>query len=94
MANAAPTASGALNIRIKPELRALIDQAAGLTGKTRTDFMLEAARRAAEEALLDRTLFQASPEAHRAFLERLDAPPSPNARLAATLSAPAPWDQP
>ena len=41
-----------LNLRIKPEERGLIDRAAQLLGKNRTDFMLEAARRAAEEALL------------------------------------------
>ena len=51
-----------LNLRIKPEERGLIDRAATLTGKTRTDFVLEAARHAAEEALLDRTVFAVSPE--------------------------------
>ena len=45
-----------LNLRIKPADRGLIDRAATLTGKTRTDFVLEAARRAAEDALLDRTM--------------------------------------
>ena len=38
-----------LNLRIKPELRGLIDRAAELTGKNRTDFVLSAARRAAED---------------------------------------------
>ena len=47
-----------LNIRIKPEDRWLIDQAAQLVGKNRTDFMLDATRRAAEDAILDRTVFQ------------------------------------
>ena len=50
-----------LNLRIKPEERGLIDRAATLTGKTRTDFVLEAARRAAEEALLDRTRLRGQP---------------------------------
>jgi uncharacterized protein (DUF1778 family) len=52
-----------LNLRIKAEERRLIERAATLTGKTRTDFVLEAARRAAEEALLDRTVFAVGPEA-------------------------------
>ncbi len=39
----------ALNIRIKPQVRELIDRAASLAGKTRTDFVLDAARRAAED---------------------------------------------
>jgi uncharacterized protein (DUF1778 family) len=81
-----------LNLRIKPEERGLIDRAATLTGKNRTDFVLEAARRAAEEALLDRTLFAVSPDAHAAFLARLDAPPKPNERLRRTMQAVPPWE--
>jgi uncharacterized protein (DUF1778 family) len=38
-----------LNLRIKPELRVLIDRAAGVSGRNRTDFVLGAARREAEE---------------------------------------------
>ena len=81
-----------LNLRIKSEERGLIDRAATLTGKTRTDFVLEAARRAAEEALLDRTLFAVSPDAHAAFLARLDEPPKPNERLRRTMQAVPPWE--
>jgi uncharacterized protein (DUF1778 family) len=81
-----------LNLRIKPEERGLIDRAARATGKTRTDFVLEAARRAAEDALLDRTLLTVSPEAYAAFLKRLDEPPHPNERLQRTMRTSAPWD--
>ena len=81
-----------LNIRIKPEERWLIDRAAQLVGKNRTDFMLDATRRAAEEAILDRTVFAVSPEAYAEFLARLDAPPQPNERLRKALQTPAPWE--
>lgn len=81
-----------LNIRIKPEVRGLIDRAAELAGKNRTDFVLDAARRAAEEALLDRTLFVVSPKAYREFLARLDAPPKPNERLRKSMRTLAPWE--
>ena len=81
-----------LNLRIKPEERGLIDRAAQLAGKTRTDFVLEAARRAAEDALLDRTVFNVAPEAYAAFLARLDEPPHPNERLRRTMQTPAPWE--
>ena len=74
-----------LNLRINPEERGLIDRAAALTGKTRTDFVLEAACHAAEEALLDRTIFTVSSEAYAQFLTRLDEPPKPNARLQRTM---------
>jgi uncharacterized protein (DUF1778 family) len=83
-----------LNIRIKPEERGLIDRAASALGKNRTDFVLDAARRAAEETLLDRTVLSVSPEAFAEFLARLDAPPKPNARLRKTMKTPAPWELP
>jgi uncharacterized protein (DUF1778 family) len=83
-----------LNIRIKAEERGLIDRAARALGKTRTDFMLEAARRAAEDALLERAVFSATPAVYARFLARLDAPPRPNDRLRHTLATKAPWDAP
>jgi uncharacterized protein (DUF1778 family) len=82
-----------LNIRIKPEGRGLIDRAAALTGKNRTDFVLDAARHAAEDALLDRTVFVLSPKAYSDFVARLDAPPQPNERLRRSLQTPSPWDK-
>ena len=81
-----------LNIRIKPEVRGLIDRAAALAGKNRTDFVLDAARQAAEDALLNRTVFTVSPKAYAEFLKRLDAPPKPNERLRRTMRTAAPWD--
>ena len=81
-----------LNIRIRAEERGLIDRAAQVRGKNRTDFILEAARRAAETALLDRALISVSPEAYADFLARLDAPPRPNQRLQRTMRTPTPWE--
>ena len=81
-----------LNMRIKPEDRSLFDWAAKAQGKTRTDFILEAARRAAEETMLNRALVQVSPEAYDAFLARLDAPPQPSDRLKKTMQTKAPWE--
>lgn len=92
MARPQPSRRDTLNLRIKPEERGLIDRAASVTGKTRTDFVLEAARRAAEEALLDRTLIVVGPEAYAAFLARLDEPPKPNERLRRTMQTVPPWE--
>jgi uncharacterized protein (DUF1778 family) len=89
----APNKRETLNIRIKPEERSLIDRAAKARGKNRTDFVLEAARMAAEEALLDQAIIAASPEPYAAFLARLDMPPEPNERLRRTMQTPAPWDK-
>ncbi|MBZ9850959.1 DUF1778 domain-containing protein [Mesorhizobium sp. CA14] len=80
-----------LNIRIKTEERGLIDEAARVLGKTRTDFILDAARRMAEDTLLDQTLIKVSPEAYAEFLALLDAPAKPNERLTKLMNAPLPW---
>lgn len=82
-----------LNIRIKPAVRGLIDRAAALTGKNRTDFVLDAAQHAAETALLDRTVFVLNPKAYADFVARLDAPARPNERLKRSLKTPAPWEK-
>ena|SRR5215469_13516775 len=81
-----------INIRVKPDERALIDQAAALQGKSRTDFMLDASRRAAEETLLDQTLLRVDRATYDRFLELLDAPPRPNAQLRKLMQTKAPWD--
>jgi uncharacterized protein (DUF1778 family) len=81
-----------LNIRIKPEERGLIDEAARALGKTRTDFILDAARRMAEDTLLDRRTIKVSPNAYAEFIALLDAPPKKNERLSRLMNAPLPWE--
>ncbi len=87
-----PARRETLNVRVKAEDRNLIDRAAKLLGKSRTEFLLEAARRAAQDALLDQTLFKVSPEAYARFVARLDAPPAPNEKLRRMMTTPAPWE--
>lgn len=82
-----------LNLRIKPEERSLIDRAAKVRGKNRTSFVLDAARAAAEEALLDQATIAANAKAYASFLARLDMPPQPNKRLRKTMQSPAPWQK-
>ena len=81
-----------MNLRIKPKVRGLIDRAADITGKNRTDFMVEAATRAAEDALLDRTLITLNSRDYAKFVARLDAPPRANDRLKKTMRTRAPWE--
>jgi uncharacterized protein (DUF1778 family) len=81
----------ALNMRIRPELRDLIDRAAEAKGKNRTDFVLDAARQAAQATLLDQVHVQLNPEAYAAFLRRLDAPPQENDRLRKTMQSRPVW---
>jgi uncharacterized protein (DUF1778 family) len=66
----------AVNLRVREEIRDLIDQAAKIQGRSRSDFMIDAARRAAEETLLDQTLVRVDRETYEHFLAVLDQPPA------------------
>ncbi|MEA3014307.1 MAG: hypothetical protein QOD42_2852 [Sphingomonadales bacterium] len=82
----------AINLRVREETRALIDRAAQAQGRSRSDFMIEAARRAAEDAILDQTVIQVDRASYDEFMAMLDRPAQANDRLRATLQASAPWD--
>ena len=69
------THTRAVNLRVREDTRTLIDSAAQSQGKSRSEFMIDAARRAAEEALLDQTLVRVDPETYAHFLSVLDQPP-------------------
>ena len=90
-ANKQAKRSKVVNLRVEANKRNLIDTAASLSGKTRTEFILDAAYKAAEEALLDRRLFILSDEEWEAFNNALDAPPKENEKLAKLLKAKTPW---
>jgi uncharacterized protein (DUF1778 family) len=82
-----------INIRAKAAQRDLIDQAAERLGRSRSDFMLEAATRRAEDVLLDQTFFALDADAFARFQAMLDAPPQPNERLRRFLNEKSPWDR-
>ena len=81
-----------ISIRAKAGQRDLIDQAADRLGRSRSDFMLEAACRQAENVLLDQTYFALDTKSFAAFQAMLDQPPPPTDRLRRTLKARAPWE--
>lgn len=88
-----PGRSTNINIRVAPEQRNLIDQAALLSSKTRTDFILEAATKAAHDAILDQVLYPLSAERFEAFQKCLDSPPEDNERLNALMSRRPRWEK-
>lgn len=81
----------AINLRATPEQRELIDQAAAMLGKNRSDFMLEAACERAQAVLLDQVFFRLEEPRFEAFIRKLDAPPAPNEGLARLMAVQAPW---
>jgi len=91
--------TGESSQEVKISLRAgkdetdLIDRAAKSQGKTRTAFMLESARRAALDALLDQRQFFVEGDRWDAFVAVLDAPPEDSPALKRLLTEKAPWDR-
>ena len=71
---------------------ALIDRAAGLRGRSRTDFVQEAAVRAAESVLLEHRLVRMSSQGFADFLKILSAPTTSVPEMAALAHRPAPWE--
>lgn len=87
----AETETQAVNLRVRSDIRTLIDRAAKAQGKTRSDFMIDAARRAAEESLLDQALVRVDQKTYDYFLEILDTPPGDEG-FKRLMAAPKPWN--
>lgn len=81
-----------INLRALPAQRQLIDRACQLSGRKRTEFVLEAACREAENILLDQRLFALDDEAYAAFEAALATPVKDNPALRRLLTTPAPWE--
>ncbi|MGD0788937.1 MAG: DUF1778 domain-containing protein [Terracidiphilus sp.] len=82
-----------INLRVTRNQKALIDRAAEAQGRSRSDFMLDAACREAESVLLDQCYFQLDDEAFQRFTAMLDAPPKDNPGLTRLLTTKAPWEK-
>lgn len=84
---------GSINLRIEANTRQLIDDAAAILGKTRTEFMIDSARRQAIDVLLDQRLFVLDADRYDAFLYALDNPPAPGPKLRSLLSRVPAWQK-
>lgn len=83
----------AINLRALPEQRDLIDQAASLLGKNRSDFMLETACERAQAIMIDQVFFQLDTEKFQQFTAMLDASPSANPGFERLMTVKAPWKE-
>ena len=81
----------AINLRALPQQRDLIDQAAELLGKNRSDFVLEAACDKARSVVLDQVFFSLDEDRLKQFNAMLDAPPAPIQGLERLMAVKAPW---
>ena len=85
------TASSALSLRISAKDRMLIDRAAEATHKTRAEFLLDSARAAAADALVDRSLFVLGSAEFKKFEKALKAAPRSTDVIRKLKRRPSPW---
>jgi uncharacterized protein (DUF1778 family) len=88
---ASPDLKGSINLRIEGQTRQLIDDAAALLGKTRTEFMIDCARALAIDTLLDRRHFALDEGQFQSFADALDNPSPPGPKLRALLRREPAW---
>lgn len=81
-----------LSMRLPEADVAIIDRAAGMRGRSRTDFIREAAVRAAEEAIVETRLIRMSADGFAAFLQALSAPPAAVPEMVELVKRQAPWE--
>lgn len=93
MASAADRKDHPVSMRLPEADLSMIDRAAQLYGRSRTEFVRDAAVRAAEEALLNQRLIRMTAAGFAAFVDVLEQPAAPNPGIAEILQRQAPWEQ-
>lgn len=63
-----------INVRATDEERAIIDYAASLVNKNRTDFIIERAVNEAQNIILDQRVFILDDSRYQTFIQQLEAP--------------------
>lgn len=77
-----------IDVRVSPKAKDALQQAAALTNKSVSEYLLDAGLEAAAETLADRRVFALDEKQWRKFQELLDRPPQFKPRLVELLSEP------
>ena len=81
-----------LSMRLPEADIAIIDRAAMLRGRSRTDFVREAAVRAAEDVLMETVPIRMSRSGFKAFMAALSGPATSVPEMVELFRRPAPWE--
>lgn len=81
-----------INLRARKDDRDLIDRAAAVTHRTRTEFMLDSSRQAAVDTLLDQRFFPLNSGQWEQFTAALKAPIRKNQKFIRLMTRTAPWE--
>jgi uncharacterized protein (DUF1778 family) len=90
---AASRKDAVIQIRASEETKAVLNRAATLRGQKLSEFMLESARRQAEETILDQRTFFLDAAAHAKFLAVLDRPSKPTNALRTLMRRKPSWER-
>jgi uncharacterized protein (DUF1778 family) len=82
-----------VDLRMTPSAKRTLQQAAALTHKTLTEFLLDSGLNSAVDTLADRRVFQLDDARWKAFMAALDAPPKNNPRLRKLLARKPAWER-
>jgi uncharacterized protein (DUF1778 family) len=93
VARRAPRKNDRLELRLEPERRRLLDEAAAASGVSTSAFVLDHATEAARSVLADRTFFVLPDDRWDAFVELLERDARPMPGLAAFLARPSVLDE-
>jgi uncharacterized protein (DUF1778 family) len=81
-----------IQIRASAQTKAVLNRAAALRGQKLSEFVLDSARRQAEEVILDQRIFFLDAKAHERFLVLLDSSTKPSKQLKLLMTRPA-WEK-
>ncbi len=81
-----------LDLRLTPSAKRLLQAAAETAHKSMTEFVLDSAVTAAEDALAGQRTIRLNAEQWKVFMAALDAPPQRHARLERLLKEPGVFD--
>ena len=81
-----------LSMRLPEADIAIIDRAATLRGRSRTDFVRDAAVRAAEDTLMESAPIRMSPAGFKSFMTALSAPATKVPEMVELFRRAAPWE--
>jgi uncharacterized protein (DUF1778 family) len=80
-----------VDLRMTPAAKRMLQQAATVTNKTLSEFLLDTGLTAAHDALSDRRVFQLDTKRWNEFMAALEAPPRSNPRLRKLLARKPAW---
>lgn len=92
MASTAERKEYPISMRLPEADVAMIDRAASLRGRSRTDFVRDAAVRAAEEVVMESRLIRMSPEGFAHFMAALSGPSTSVPEMVELTKRPSPWE--